>query len=93
MLFLPSLELVGGCAMGDGLVSVLQCASCLLHGFLLVAGREPVLFWYMSILSSHGCLLAVSALVAFNCSTCAREIAADAWEREQGSCLLKKVQL
>ena len=30
------------------------------------------------------------ALVAFNCSTCALEIAADAWEREQGSCLLKE---
>ena len=34
-----------------------------------------------------------SALVVLNGLTRARKIAADAWEREQGSCLLKKVQL
>ena len=39
-----------------------------------------------SILSSHGCLLAASALVPFNCLTRVRKIAAVAWEREQGSC-------
>ena len=66
----------------------------LLRGLLLVAGREPsVLSWSTSSLSCHGSLLAVSALVGSNCSTHAREIAADAWEREQGSGFLKKVQV
>ena len=73
----------------------LQWTSVLsLRGLLLAAGEKPsVLSWSTSSLSSQGYLLVVSALVAFNYSIRAREIAADAWEREQGSCLLKKVQL
>ena len=78
---------------GDGPVSVftvcfLFCGLC-----LQLAGKPSVLSRSTSTLSSHRCLIAVSTLVAFNCLTLAREIVADAWEREQGSCLLKKVQL
>ena len=45
MLFLPSLELIGGCAAGFGLVNVFTvCLS--LHGLLLATGRKPsVLTW------------------------------------------------
>ena len=53
-----------------------------------LAGKPSVLSWTMSSLSSHGCLLAASALVGFNCSICALEIVADAWEREQVFALL-----
>ena len=93
MLFLPSLDLAGGCAAGMGLWVFLQCASRWVDFCLQLAGKPSVLSRSTSNLSSPGCLLVESALVAFNCSTCARKIAADAWEREQGSCLLKKVQL
>ena len=37
-----------------------------------------------------GVFIVASALVALNGSTGTCEIAADAWEREQGSCLLKE---
>ena len=78
----------------DGLVSVFT-VCLLLRGLLLVAGeKSSVLSLSRSRLSFHGSLYCSElTLVALNGSTCAREIAADAWERELGSCSLKRLQM
>ena len=70
----PSLNLRRDCAAGDGTVNAFtMCLS--FHGHLLLAGGRPSLLSpSMSSLSSHGSLLAVSALAAFKYSTRARRL-------------------
>ena len=88
----PKHRPIWGLCHGDGLVSVFTvCLS--LCGLLLAAGEKP------SVCPSPrlayplaGVFIAASALVALNGSTRAHEIVVNAWEREQGSCLLKMVQ-
>ena len=86
----PKPRPIWGLCLRDGLVSVFTvCLS--LCGLLLAAGEKP------SVCPSPrpaypltGVFIVVRAFVSLNCLTRAREIAANTWEREQGSYLLKE---
>ena len=82
-----------GLCRGDGLWVFLQYASHCVDFCLRLVGNLVFCPGPRPANPLTGVFIEATTLVALNSSTRAHEILLNAWETEQGSCLLKRVQM